>query len=65
MLDLLPNTANQLRDVTVARTYKVRVNGSLAIGGFATPTAARRHFARLGIAPADLTITPESTLVIR
>lgn len=59
------DTTNDLRDVSVTQTYKVRVSGSLAIGGFKSVAHARRHFMERGFLPGQLTITPETRLVLR
>lgn len=58
-------TVGDLRDVAVTRTYKVRVSRSLAIGGFTSMAQARRFFLARGFALSELTITPETNLVLR
>lgn len=57
--------SDTLRDVSVTKTYKVRVSGSLAIGGFSSVAAAAAHFTERGIPLSTLTITPETRLVLR
>lgn len=58
-------TTDTLRDVSVTKTFRVRVNGSLAIGGFSSVGAAAAHFRDRGYDLRTLSITPETRLVLR